>query len=315
MDMPETASFIDWFDQMAISLESDCVRIVVIPTMGAKIVSLYDKVNAYEWLAEPMRPLKPAGYGADFVSQDMSGWDEMMPTISACRFRNITLPDHGEVWGIPWNIDKAAAELCFSVNGVALPYHFSRCIAFENEHTLLFQYSLTNTGEQIMPFLWAAHPQFNADESTRILLPDEIDYLLNVIADHPNWGRSESQVTWPAARDLHDVPHQLDRIGPADLHACRKFYTDPGSPAAWAALQHHFSGSRLRMEWSTADLPYLGLWVDEGVYNAKPVVALEPASGYFDSLENAIARKQVNWLMPGAQMDWQLRLVIGNETD
>ncbi len=72
-----------------------------------------------------MRPLKPAGYGADFVSQDMSGWDEMMPTISACRFRNITLPDHGEVWGIPWNIDKATAELCFSVNGVALPYHFS----------------------------------------------------------------------------------------------------------------------------------------------------------------------------------------------
>ena len=32
--------------------------------------------------------------------------------------------------------------------------------------------------------------------------------------------------------------------------------------------------------------PYLGLWIDEGCYNTVSTVALEPASGYFDSLDD-----------------------------
>jgi len=58
------------------------------------------------------RPFKPVAYGAVFVDQDMSGWDEMFPTINACTYpapspyAGITLPDHGEVWVLPWEHDQ-----------------------------------------------------------------------------------------------------------------------------------------------------------------------------------------------------------------
>lgn len=60
---------------------------VVVPEMGAKLVSLADKRSGLEWLAGPAdRPFRPVPYGADFVQQDMSGWDEMFPTIVACAY-------------------------------------------------------------------------------------------------------------------------------------------------------------------------------------------------------------------------------------
>jgi len=71
--------------------------------MGAKLVSLVHKPAAHDWLLGPAdRPFRPVPYGASFVDQDMSGWDEMFPTIEACPYpgegpyAGAALPDHGE---------------------------------------------------------------------------------------------------------------------------------------------------------------------------------------------------------------------------
>ena len=82
------------------------LRAVIVPELGAKIVSLFDRRRQHEWLVPPMRTLKQTAYGDDFVSQDMSGWDEMMPTIVACDYQGARLPDHGEVWSIPWQVER-----------------------------------------------------------------------------------------------------------------------------------------------------------------------------------------------------------------
>ena len=70
-----------------LGLDSEMHRVVMVPEMGAKIVSLVDKRGGFEWMVGPgTRPVKPVAYGAWWHEQDMAGWDEMFPTIIACPF-------------------------------------------------------------------------------------------------------------------------------------------------------------------------------------------------------------------------------------
>ena len=183
-----------WQGMDALALENDVLRTVVVPALGAKIVSLFDKRVAHEWLVGPMRPLQPAAYGAKFIDQDMSGWDECIPTIDACAYpiagpyAQASLPDHGEVWALPWQrVASAPGTLALAVEGRALPYRLQRTLALTAPDTLHFDYRITNTGDAAFAYLWAAHPQFTCDEETTIVLPPEVKEVYNVIADDA-WG-------------------------------------------------------------------------------------------------------------------------------
>lgn len=300
-----------WHSFPALALESELVRVVTVPDLGAKIVSLFDKAHQHEWLVPPMRPLTQTIYGADFVSQDMSGWDEMMPTIVACVYQGHRLPDHGEVWSIPWQVAQTSGEIVLSVLGVALPYRLTRNTALVAADCLEVRYSLVNRAEIAFPYLWAAHPQFCADDQTRLALPEEVTQMVNVIDDDPAWGQAGRFVEWPEAVDRDGQPWHLDRVRSAEHHTCRKFYVPPEQPVSWAALFQEEKRCQLRLEWSPLELPYLGLWVDEGSYNSLPVAAFEPSNAYYDSLVRSVENGRVSILEPGKERSWKLRIKLG----
>lgn len=301
---------VPWHGFSALALENEQMRVVIVPDLGAKIVSLYDKAHQHEWLVPPMRPLKQTTYGADFVSQDMSGWDEMMPTIVACSIEGANLPDHGEVWSIPWQVTQADDTVTTQVHGVALSYLLTRSAELATLDCLELRYTIRNTGLAALPFLWAAHPQFAADADTRLELPQEVIQMINVIDGDPAWGQAGEQHPCPVAVDQNGRPWRLDRVRSTEYHTCRKFYIPPEQAIGWAALVHEGKGCQLRMDWSPVELPYLGLWVDEGSYNSQPVAAFEPSNAYYDSLERAITNGKMTWLAPGAAQSWAVRICV-----
>ncbi len=299
-----------WHGFPSLTLQNAAVRVEIVPALGAKIVSLYDKAHGREWLAPPVRPVKQAAYGAEFVAQDMSGWDEMMPTINACDCQGAQLPDHGEVWAIPWTVEDRPEQLSAWVQGTAWPYRFERSISLAGADCLALRYTLTNTGAQPFPYLWAAHPQFTAGPDTRIVLPPEVTEVINVIADDPDWGKLEGRVPWPRAQAASGAWHSLDRVRPVETRACRKFYVPPEQHAGWAALIDEELGCRLRLDWQPEQAPYLGLWIDEGTYNSLPVAALEPCNAYYDSLDWAVEKGTAPALAPGGEARWELRISL-----
>ena len=129
--MNTTISQTNWRGLDAWVLENEILRTIVVPELGAKLVSLLDKRSQREWLVDPgERPFQKVAYGAPFEKQDMSGWDDMFPTISACEYpgpgekHGVALPDHGEVWSLPWTVTQACSDrLALSVEGkgAALP--------------------------------------------------------------------------------------------------------------------------------------------------------------------------------------------------
>jgi galactose mutarotase-like enzyme len=305
-----------WLGLSAWTLDSQVLRAVLVPDMGAKIVSLFDKRNGYEWLVGPIRPVKPAAYGARFVDQDMSGWDEMFPTINACQYpapgacEGRYLPDHGEVWSLAWECEAASpAALAASVAGRALPYRLTRLARLTAPDTLQLDYTAENTGAEPLFYLWAAHPQFPANADTRIVLPEPVTQVYNVV-EGATWGKPGTLYGWPEATTADGKPWHLDQVGPATLQDCRKFYLLPNQPVSGASLVNARAGCALHLTWPPDKVPYLGLWIDEGTYNTAPVAALEPSTGFYDSLTLAYTNHQVNYLEPGQKQTWSVALSL-----
>ena len=317
--IPEV-SITNWHGQDAWKLENAALQVVVVPEMGAKIVSLLDKRSQVEWLVGPgERPFEPASYGAIFTEQDMSGWDEMFPTINACQYRDpasdqmILLPDHGEVWAIPWQrITTRNPALSFAVKGQALPYEISRKIEFEAESMFRFTYRVSNLSDIPISAMWAAHPQFATGSNARIILPPDISKMVNVMPEEFGWGPPENIVEWPeATRDDGEIV-QIDKIGPAQLNQARKFYVPPQMQAFWVAVLREPSHDWISLSWDPREIPYLGIWMDEGFVSDKSVAAPEPATGFYDSLALAVQKGRHMVIDPGKSDSWSLLVRCGD---
>jgi galactose mutarotase-like enzyme len=287
-----------------VALRSDDLEVVVLPRRGAKIASLRHRALRREWLEQPAGDLDhPPAYGSAFADADMFGWDEMLPTIDASSYpdgehRGVPLPDHGEVWALPWETRPAGETLVCSTGGRALPYRVTRTMRVQDAR-LQLEYELSATGTAPLWLLWAAHPQFAADtRSTRIVLPADVRQLLNV------WPSLEPErVEWPSP-ELESTPGLPGGAG-------RKFYALPDAKIGSAGLIDA-DGSWLRLTWDPALVPYLGIWVDNGAYARHPVIALEPATGFYDDLARAVSNHRVPQVHPQRPLRWSLEVSLGS---
>ena len=258
----------------------------VVPERGGRISSLVDN-SGREWLAQPEKPDGPLfGPGSTFIDADMAGWDECAPTIDACEVDGVQLPDHGELWTTRFD----AKPPTVSGTGALFGYGFERTIV-PTADGLRLEYSAWTLGGDV-PFLWAAHPQFVAPVGSRLIVSG-VDTVFDVISD-------------PIAR--RDWSDELSRIDTLADHACRKLYLAPDDPRFEATLVHPDERS-LTMRWSE-ECPYLGLWFDRRRFSREPVIAIEPSTGYFDSLEAAVANRRVALLKPDEPLRWWVELTV-----
>lgn len=310
-----------WHQEEALALENEALRSVVVPKMGGKLVSLFDKRNQIEWLVGPdQRSFRPVPYGASFVDQDMSGWDEMFPTIVACSYpgpgenQGVELPDHGEVWTLPWSVEGNPTDhISLAVEGQALPYRLSRRMGFSATDTIEFYYQLINTGRVPLPYIWASHPQFSCGQGVEIELPPQVRQVCNTLPEEWGWSKPETVYDWPDALDPSGERVRLDQVGPADLKQARKFFIPPTVQIDRVRLIRKDSRDWLRMIWSPEDVPYFGIWIDEGALSHASVVTPEPMTGYYDSLETAWKKNRVSIAEPGNVYSWRMTVQLGVE--
>ena len=310
-----------WHGVEAWTLASPDLSVTMVPSMGAKIVSLVDLHTQTEWLIDSgKRPFTPVAYGAAFEHQDMSGWDEMFPTIVACRypapgdFYGVNLPDHGEAWSLPWHIEQSEKDtLSLSMHGSVLPYELRRKADCPEPATLRLQYTLHNLASEPMPYIWAAHPQFTCGLDGQVVFPPEITQVINTISETWGWGPPETHFGWPQATDLNGLPVRTDLVGPATLKQARKFFVLPQDRPTWVAVLRRDSGQWVRFEWASQEVPYLGLWVDEGALNHKSVATPEPTTGWYDDLALAYQKGKVAILPAGDTHTWTLIIRLGHD--
>jgi len=282
-------------------LRGSGIELSVDPSRGAKITSLRNVATGREWLLQDPDPrTAPPAYGDVFTDAGMSGWDEMFPTVDACRYPGeaVGLPDHGEVWSRPWRVlESTATSIVTEIDGYGLDYRLRRRIDVAGPR-MTCHYRLTTSREQGLAALWAPHPQFAASAGTVLELPsvDRVDTQLEGASD--------------PFRSV-DVP-----AGGLDVHAVvpngqgMMLYADPEVRADRAVLVDP-DGDWIEMAWDSRTIPYFAVWMDNGRYAPSPVVCPEPMSGYYDALLRAHDAERVLWVRPGVPVEWKLDVTVG----
>ncbi len=271
------------------SLTNEEVELVVVPELGARIVSLKNLRTGREWLWHPPSGLKLFAnrWGEDFSRSPLAGIDECFPTIAPCVWRGRSLPDHGELWNTAWHVDDAAWKngvLTTSACSAISPFRFERTLHLENNEVRLC-YRLSNMSGNAEKFLWALHPLLRLQPGDQLKLPDSSRAKFN-------------GTTWIDAVDVA-IPEAL----------CAKSFAWPVCEG-WAAVQNPATGDVLEFAWNPEHNPALGLWLTRGGWHGHHHFAIEPANGDHDSLAAAVEKDRCGTVAPHETIGWEVSLCV-----
>jgi len=271
-------------------LRNDEIKLAVVPELGAKIISLKNLRTGREWLWHP-----PAGLRLfknqvrdDFSTSPLVGIDECVPTIEPCSWQGRELPDHGEVWSVPWQVDGEAWENGILKTRARLgisPFEFERTVELQGNEVRL-GYQLHNLSAIPESFLWAIHPLLRMEGGDELELPDSTRKLFN-------------GETWVDAVSS-TIPERN----------CAKIFARPVSEG-WAAIRNQAGGDRLEFNWDSTENDTLGLWLTRGGWHGHHHLAIEPTNADDDSLAVTAARKRCGTVAGKSSVSWQLGLRVG----
>ena len=123
------------------------------------------------------------------------------------------------------------------------------------------------------------------------------------------WAETGQTYAWPTGDSLSLA--QLDRLRPPSTKDSRKYYVDGAVKTGWCELGESDNGEYLAMRWSPEQLPYFGVWINEGRYNGQRMIAPEPCNGFYDILTEAVSRNKRLILAPGHTEQWTLNVSVG----
>lgn len=227
----------------------------------------------------------------------MCGWDEMMPTIEACRYpeSDIELADHGHLWRQAWTVTaRDASSVTTVVRDDVLGYRLERTLRVVDA-VLSLDYLATSVVDVDRFVLWAAHPLFAHRSGTRIVLRG-----LDDISDAAGWPVG----AWAGEG------WSLDDFAPGES---QKIFARVTTDSPTASLVDA-DGAHLTLRWSRSDAPYVGIWLDHCSLSRLPVIALEPTNAAVDSLDVAVAaaRPDSPWCLgPRGSRAWHMELELG----
>lgn len=303
-------------------LENPFLRIAVIPQAGGKIASCFDLQTRREWLWTNSRlPVQAPIYGASYVrAHDSGGFDECFPAVAEGPYpvepwHGVGIPDHGELWGLPWECEVEGRTLRMGVDGVRFPYRFERELELaEDAPELRLRYRVQNRAPFAFPFIWSSHPLLSIRPGMRLLIPDGTPMKVYGGSD-PAVGDRGASFEWPmlAGQDLGLLP------GPEAGYAVKIFGDAPAR--GWVGLHDPETATTLRMEYDLAEIPQLGLWLNMGgwtPFEGEPAyynLGLEPCIGAGDDLELAMRQFGSYGCLPAkGELTWNLTLRLVSET-
>ncbi|MDR7544147.1 MAG: hypothetical protein QN120_07870 [Armatimonadota bacterium] len=276
-----------WEGLRALVLVAGNSRAVILPDAGAKVASLVLGDHEVLW-RNPHVPIRPAPYGARYRDWGASGIDICFPSIAPCPFpsppwRGLAVPDHGEVWALPWTVEIRPDGAHLWVEGRQWPYRLALIVRLD-DGTLAFTTQVENLGDAAFPYLWALHPAFPLTRQTRL--------------------------RWPASEHVEAKGQRMELYTPGRVPEgfVAKVFAGPLHRGEVTLEEDRIT---VRFQWDPRLLPYLGVWIsneDETQTGGRRCIAVEPSFAPTDSLEAAFAAGSAPVVAPGGTHQWQVTM-------
>jgi len=307
---------VEGFD--ALEVDNGYLRALVLPGLGGKILSLVDLRTNREWLARSDRPLVRRTYAGQYDQYDYSGWDECFPGIGQCFYpeqpwQGIAVPDHGELWTLPWRTEIIDGTLRQSVNGVHFPYRFQRRIDFNAGPRLTIDYVVENYAAYDFKAFWSAHPMLAVTPTSRFRIPEGLRVRVEV-SKHQWLGSYLAEHDWPTTLDDQGNEVDLSLIGTAAQDHVDKLFSTRVSEG-WGAIFDEANEDFFVFTFRPKDVPFVGVCAIRGRWptddDSTLIGLIEPCTGWPDRLDVAIDRGEHATIPAGGCLSWQLVLEVG----
>jgi hypothetical protein len=285
-------------------MESDTLKLAILPERGANIISMYDKKTNREWVWQnPSFKYKKPKYDDSFLDYDMSGYDDCFPTIGrekcfAYPWKDVVMPDHGEVWTLPWKYRVEKGKILLSVHGVRFPYILEKQVSFDEKClSLTLCYRATNLSPMDMPVIWCGHYMSAVTPGMEAFFTEDVEFTKNL---NPWSLEHHDQLSWV-------------KFGKPETKIVAKFISKELSQG-YAGFYDPATKDYLLYTFSVEKLPYLGLWINQRgfpfpeseFYHA----GLEPTNG-LETPGDSQKAGLLKYLKAYSSMEWQIRITFG----
>ena len=300
-------------------LESDLLRIDVLPELGGKIYHWIHKPTDRDFLWQHPRILpKVMPAGTNFDDNFSGGWDELFPNDRAGRHRDEFYPDHGEYWTQPfeWDARQARGELTLHLwaEGCVTPTRMERWITLTAASPVVrMRYRLTHLGQHGFDYLWSIHPALAVGPQSQLVIPAGKGLIAS-----PGYGRltcEPLEFTWPNVPgsdgktfDMSRIPVGVDVPGYEMV-----FLTELRE--GWYAHLDHATGGGFGMAFDQELFNTIWLFATHGGWRGLHTVIPEAATGYPGDLAEAVEKGRCARLAAGQVIETETAVVVFTDKD
>lgn len=297
-----------------LSLESRSLAVRLSPSSGGRITSLVDRDTGDDWIYSAARTAE-LGPDSLYVSGPRGGFDECLPSVSACRhphpdWQHTVVRDHGDLWTIEWDVVQYSG--CQVTLRAAAPDHplvLTRSLELHaTQHVLTLTYELANRSSHEYPFIYSAHPLLAFTGDAHLQLPRGA----RVVSAFGRTLIPGSRSRWPYAPAPDGSTRNLaviSRLGTSENY--KVFVRSSGT----CALTMAGRSKRLVLHHDTQALPWIGICVNRGAWptpaDGEHWIALEPTTSPTDDLREAVRSGEARTLRPGERSQWKLLARLG----
>jgi galactose mutarotase-like enzyme len=285
-------------DLNVLKLENEWFALSVLPEVGAKILTLYDKAGKRQILWENPR-IRPQIYpiDANFDNYWCGGWDDAYPTADACNHAGEPFPNLGELRSLEWQVEEQSShKTTLTAFGPISPIQATKSIWLAGQ-VLHMSFAVENLGPKLLDFMWGTHPAFAIEAGTRLIIPAAIGIVAQ--SSDESLGTPGDDYNWPHVNgtDMSVVPDFSAGIN------CGHYATDLED--GWFAVESR--GKGVLYEFPLEKCPCLWMWLVYGGWRGYYHAVIEPWTGYPVNLEQAFQEGRHSELAPGETFDVTVR--------
>ena len=298
----------------AFVLETESLRAVVLPALGARVWELEDKVRGRQWIwNRGLANLRSQPVGVSYDEVWAGGWEELFPNDAAGPFEGRVLPDHGEWWATPWEVselvdgDEPRLRLKARLNVVRASCTKEFQLLADGA-TLAIRYGIRSEEDQPFHFLFKQHLPIALSPDCSLQLPGGAARAVD-----PSFGTrvtDTAEFAWPYApcqgqiADLRQIPD-----GSSDQ---QEFLYVRNLPESWCGVDDQRAGASIRMHFSPGELPYVWLFLTYGGWRGYYTAVLEPCTNLPKELSEAVRIGRSARLDPGQEFRTQVAVTVSS---
>ncbi len=301
----------------ALNLSNPFLSLTVIPSLGGKIVSLYNKRSGFDFAFKNSHiDNHICEYDSDYAESSASGIDECFPTIALSQYeeqpwKGIKIPDHGEVWCQEVDTELKDNTIIQKIHGVRFPYCFNRTINLE-ENRVILNYRVENLSSFDLNYIWSIHPHFDLYENTKISIKGNPDVYVDFTKNN-SFKLKTKKYKWPVLKTEDGKEIDFSLITDIENGDAEKLYLQNMIDGE-IVLEYLDQNESITFRFDENILKYCGIWIDKNgwPFDTDPykVLAIEPCSCISDRLEDSIQRGSFETVKAKNYDEWKLELII-----